>query len=67
MITNNLLPLFEDLNYEILPKHTRVNPKLEKYFPPAIAIKFKIPVNVKPIRTARENHDRLLYNTKVNA
>jgi hypothetical protein len=65
MINKNILPI-EDLNYDILPKHHKINTKLEKYFPPAMSIKFKIPINLKHQRTAREKYERLIDKTPVN-
>ena len=49
MIDNNLPPI-EDPPYECYPKHTKINLKLEKYFPPGQSIKFPNPDKVKPHR-----------------
>jgi hypothetical protein len=49
MIANSLLT--QDDFYEQMPPRTRVNLKLEKFYPPARAVKFRMPYRIKPIHT----------------
>ena len=65
MINNNLPPI-EEAPYDVLPTKSKLNLKLEKFYPPSDGIKFKIPTKMVKMRTDRQKQDRLLYNSDVN-
>ena len=65
MINNNLPPI-DETPYEVFPVKSKINLKLEKFYPPGSAIKFKIPTRMRKVLTDRQKQDRLLYHSDVN-